>query len=367
MRKFTIVEIENSFMNFFTPAVLIAAGLFLFELFTWPFTFFRWIIYEAGINVDLNVLSAILANITGILVCLVIYFVFIPRLKVKNAQYKEPTLPNLLLIAPVFLGIIFVRIIITLIFEYFGTTIYLLPPWFMESYSQLIDPMIMIQFLIYQFIVIPIYAELLYRRTVIPLLEDRGMSPFLAVIISSLGFCLLYLPYYIHTSNYASIMFWFISTFLFGLATGLIYILTRNVLFSTLYAVLYYVYRLSGEIGGVFQNDLLISAHLILSGIILTIGLIPIIYIVWSLVPRKSSSQWVSIIKSPSAPKILRGLVGYFILSLILVIFQLLVPVIIDVYVPSDRLLIFLFYTLFYLVGFSIPFMLSITSEYAQY
>lgn len=368
MRKFSIVEIENSYLNFFTPAVLIAAGLFLFELFNWPLIFLQWVIYEAGLDVDMNVLGAMLANLTGILVCLVVYFVFIPRLKVKDTQYENPNLQNLLVIAPVFLVIIFVRVIITILFTSSGNTPYLIYPWFMNSYDRLLNPMILLQFILYQFVIIPIYAELLYRRTIIPLLEDRGLSPILAVILSSLGFCLLYLPGYYHPKDSIGTIFWFISTFLFGLATGLIYILTRNVLFSIFYAIIYYAYRLSGDIGTFFQNEFLLTVHYLLSTIILIGGLILLIYVIWSLFfQRKSSVQWVNVIKTTSGSKITRGLIGYFVISVLLVSFQLIVSNLFHAFLPSDMLLIFAANTLFYLIAFSIPFWLSITSEYAQY
>lgn len=43
MRKLIIVEIENSYLNFFTPAVCIAAGLFLYSLISWPLSLLNWV------------------------------------------------------------------------------------------------------------------------------------------------------------------------------------------------------------------------------------------------------------------------------------------------------------------------------------
>jgi hypothetical protein len=367
VKKFSIVEIEDSYLNFFTPAVLVAAGLFLQYFFTWPLSFINILIYESDRTINLDLLGAIIANVIGVIICFIVFFLLIPRLKVQDTEYEDITSRSVLIVCGVFLVVLFFRIIVSFFFEFIGSTIYLVRPWFIDSYILLSDPLIRVLFLSYQFVLLPIYTELLYRRTIIPLLEDRGLSPILAVILSSLGFCLLFLPEYMRTTNYPGTAFWFISTFLFGLATGLIYILTRNVLLSIFYSMLYYAYRYSGELGPIFNNELLIAANFLLSIFILVCGLVLVIYVIWTLLQKKSSQQWVNVIKTPSAPKIGRGIIGYFFISVVLVIIQIFASDIIHSLFSSDILLIFAAYTLFYLVAFSIPFWLSITSEYAQY
>ena len=368
MRKFSIIEIENSYLNFFTPAVLIAAGIFLQYLFSWPLSFLNIIFAEADGLIDLNVMNAIIGNVTGIAICCVVYFIFIPRLKVQDAEYEDPNPKSLITVCSVFLIVLCLRIIVSFSFELMGRSIYPRHPWFINSYNLLSDPIISILFLTYQFILLPIYIELLYRRTIIPLLEDRGLSPFFSVILSSFGFCLLFLPDYLQTTNYPGTAFWFISTFLFGLATGLIYIFTRNVLFSIFYSICYYAYRFSGEIGSSLQDDFLLTANFLLSILILIGGLILLISFIWILLSQKESSlAWVNVLRTPSVPKITRGIIGYLLISVVLVIIQLLVSRLIITLFSSDLLLMFGAYTLFYLVAVSIPFWLSITSEYAQY
>ena len=367
MRKFSIVEIEDSYLNFFTPAVLIAAGLFLQYFFSWPLSFINLLIYESDRTINLDLLGAIIANIIGIVICFVVYFLLIPRLKVQDTEYEDLSSRSMLIVCGVFLVVLFFRLVVSFIFEFSGSTIYLVRPWFINSYILLSDPLICALFLSYQFILLPIYTELLYRRTIIPLLEDRGLSPFLAVILSSLGFCLLFLPEYMRTTNYPGTAFWFISTFLFGLATGLIYILTRNVLLSIFYSIVYYAYRYSGELGPIFNNELLITTNFLLSILILVSGLVLVIYVIWTLLQKEASQRWVNVIKTHSTPKIGRGIVGYFFISVVLVIIQIFVSDVIHTFFSSDIFLIFAAYTLFYFIAFSIPFWLSITSEYAQY
>jgi len=365
VRKFNIVEIENSYLNFFTPAVIIAAGIFLFNLFSWPSALIDWLIEEANISVNQDLVRGLIANIIAILICLIVYFVFIPRLKVKDVTYDNPELKNVSTVFSIFFVVIFFRILLTIIFETLGSNIYLITPWYLDSYHQLLNPGVLLQFILHQFFIIPVYTEILYRRTVIPLLEDRGLSPFFAVILSSSGFCLLYLPEYLYTTNYLGTLYWFGSTFFFGLATGFIYIITRNVIFSILYAAIYYIYRFIHELGTTFQDETLLHFHLFLNIVILILGIITISFVIWDLFMKES--RWVKIIKTPSAPQITRGVVGYFSISLILVSIHLILIGFIELLTSFNILVTFILKTIFYLIAFSIPFWLTITSEYAQF
>jgi hypothetical protein len=54
MRKLEIVEIENSFLNFFTPAMIIATGFFLYNLFVYPLLILQWLSYEDNPNFGID-------------------------------------------------------------------------------------------------------------------------------------------------------------------------------------------------------------------------------------------------------------------------------------------------------------------------
>lgn len=364
MRKLIIFEIENSYLNFFTPAVCIAAGLFLYGLISWPLSLLNWVFHIFKINIDLKLLPLILQNLSGLIVCLIVYFVFIPRLKVQDADFKKASSISFIIVLLVFCTVIFFRILLTAMVEFFGVKIEAPFPWFLKSYDQLLNPMGMFFFLLYQLIISPLFTELVYRRTVIPLLEDRGLSPIHAVILSSLGFCLLYLPSYIQTSNPLNSLYWFVSTFLFGLATGIIYILTRNILFPILYAAFYYVYRLTDTFGSYFGNELLLMIQNLTNYATLLAGLVVIMYVILKLIAPKSPTNWVNIIKMRSVLNIKRGVIGFFIISFGLTGIQLLMNPIQKILTNSEY---FIVNTLFYLVVFTIPFWLIITTEYAQY
>ena len=89
MRKLEIVEIENSYLNFFTPAVIIATGYFLYNLFVYPLVIIQWLSYENKINISMiDFYTLIIPNITCLLGVLFIYLIIIPRLKVVDAEYR---------------------------------------------------------------------------------------------------------------------------------------------------------------------------------------------------------------------------------------------------------------------------------------
>ncbi|MFX0205199.1 MAG: type II CAAX prenyl endopeptidase Rce1 family protein [Candidatus Hodarchaeota archaeon] len=370
MRKFHIAEIENSYLNFFTPAVIVAIGFFLINLFDFPITLFHWFNSFLDLNLDHNILNVAFANISMLLICLIAYYVLIPRLKLEDPIYQEPDLENFAIV-PLFLCVvIFLRVVLTFVFESYGVVIYDVPPWFLSyNYYPLFDDSFLILFLIFELITIPLFTESVYRRVIIPLLEDRGLSPIFAVILSSLAFCLLDLPYYISTTNYLGTLYWFISTFFYGFATGMIYIYTRNILFSVLYASVYHFYRMSDFLGRILQNELLILIRDSIHLLTFLGSIIVVVYIVWITIRDVPTNGWIRFLKTiriESAPNIKRGIIGYFLISVSLVVIQMLATDLISQLTWNNELGHLLLNSLFYLIAFSIPFWLSVTTEYVQ-
>ena len=129
--------------------------------------------------------------------CLILFialFVFIPRLNVFDADYKEVNKSGFIIVLLVFCFAMCYRFLLTVLFDFLKIQLYDAMPSFVCSYSKFYDPFFLYFFIIYFVIVTPLFTEIIYRRTVIPLLEDRGLSPFHAVIVSSFGFCLFHLP-----------------------------------------------------------------------------------------------------------------------------------------------------------------------------
>ena len=91
MKKIEIVEIENSFLNFFTPAVLVAISYFFFNLIGWPSLFLKDVIIQSNLKIDLNLVHLIVSNIFLATTCICLYYllIYLPRLKVHDAEFQE--------------------------------------------------------------------------------------------------------------------------------------------------------------------------------------------------------------------------------------------------------------------------------------
>ena len=106
MRKIEIIEIENSFLNFFTPAVLVPVSYFLFNLIAWPSLFLRYLITQSGTDIDLNLVHSVFSILFMSLTCSILYYIliYLPRLKVHDSDYKKPSKLSFWIVS-VFLGI----------------------------------------------------------------------------------------------------------------------------------------------------------------------------------------------------------------------------------------------------------------------
>ncbi|MFW9854387.1 MAG: hypothetical protein ACFFFG_04975 [Candidatus Thorarchaeota archaeon] len=369
MRKIEIVEIENSFLNFFTPAIIIASGYFLINLISWPLSLLPWAANQANIRFDFNLLFLISPIVAGILVSLIVYFIFIPRLKVIDAEYKTLSRESSIMLLVLFCVAMSIRLSFgTLITEFLGGSIELLLPWYLPSYNLLFVTPLYLSFFLIGRVVIHGFTELIYRRTAIPSLEDRGLAPSHAVVTSSVGFILLDLSYYLNTPNLLSNIFWLGSTFIYAILTGLIYVFTRNVFYCFLYALIYDFYKLTDILGSQLNNDILNLVYVLISIFALAVGLITIIYItVTVLISRsKVTADWIKTLKKRSVPKVRKGLIGFIIIAFVLVLSQYLITSIISGVTQFHLPDYIVYHTIFFLVAFSIPFWLSITTEYAR-
>ncbi len=369
LRKINIAEIENSYLNFFTPAVIVAIGYFLFNLIAWPLAFIQWLTGEIdSTTFGLIVMILILFLISGI-----VLFLFIPRLKVLDVDYKE--------VSGIGLVTVFLLVCVAASFQTLLKELYRFldiklkneEPWFISSYKDLKDPILLLLFLFYSCCAYPIFTELFYRRMIIPLLEDRGLSPFHAVILSSLGFAFIELPSIFIDPNYTYYTYTLLLVLILGFCAGLIYILTRNVLFPVLFGTLYYFYDNIGFLGKILEKNSLHMMYDLLTGISFLISLGVMIYIILKLIETEITVNWVKEIKKTSVPNIHRGVIGFFILSLGLLGIQILVVKIgrnitnTEEHYPANVFPdYFTFITIFYLIAFSVPYWLTISTEYAQ-
>ncbi len=374
MRKIEIVEIENSYLNFFTPAVLVAVGYFLFNLIAWPFFFYQLEILLPNLQTDssLLLLKYILPNISYTILLAIIFFVIIPRLKVKYTEYKKANVHGIAIVLVFFCIVTTFQAILFGLIEFFDLEVdkelFYGAPWFVGNWTELENPVLMSLFLIFKLVMNPLFLELIYRRLMIPLLEDRGLSPFHAVILASLGDSFISIPHYLLRPNpdFVRDSFAFLLSFVFGIFAGLIYIWTRNILFPFILGALFSLHNeVIAEIGVVMNDATLLVADDLIIGIsfIITFGII--FYLVVDLMRNQFSLEWFKTLKKPSAPYIKKGVVGFFIISLGLLLIQAIVAKIgreLTGGLPDY----FYYIMIFYVIAFSVPFWLSIQTEFAQ-
>ncbi|MHA1968212.1 MAG: hypothetical protein ACW964_10465, partial [Candidatus Hodarchaeales archaeon] len=105
LRKLEIVEIEDSYFNFFTPAIVVVIGYFLFNLIFWPYLIVDGFILENEVTIsaflnriipDLPVLtiSSLLEIIILLLFSVLLYYIFVIRLKVRSSEYRKVSISS---------------------------------------------------------------------------------------------------------------------------------------------------------------------------------------------------------------------------------------------------------------------------------
>jgi len=327
--------------NFSTPAIISAVYLSLIFLIEFPFAF---LLHLFHFPIDI-VISKILVLLFSQMICTIIFvFLIIPFLGIKDVEFNRVNVSGFFAfisifclfwasIIPVTLGLSVISNILGLDVEIFkNTTIFL-------SKGHLGDPFAIVLWLITGTLSLAIFMEYLYRRTLIPLLEKRGMSSFSAVITSSLVFALVNIPFslglqitlltesnllnmYLSKYNLLNSIVYalnlFLTTFILGLACGITYILTRNIVFSIIVHCLgilpYYLIE-------IFYNNVIIISLLSLLIIVMNIsGLLVGLNILLTSFNPLSQNEWIIILKKKSSININRGLIGFFAIFLGIII-----------------------------------------------
>jgi membrane protease YdiL (CAAX protease family) len=366
MKKVTVVEIENSLLNFFTPAVIVPITYFLFNLVAWALLFLNWLIMELKIQIDTSYLGSFLTIFSTFVIGLLVLFIFIPRLKILDADFKEVNLAGILILLSSFCVVILFLTIINTAIDIYEIKIDLLPDYMYYYFQVQKNPFFLLMFFFDNLLAYPLFTELIYRRTMIPLLEDRGLSPKFAVIIASIGHCMINIPSYLIMPDPTHNIYIFITTFIFGLFSGSIYIFTRNIKLSLVFAAMFnVVYNLNFMIPFI-QNSLLKSVYNVSISFLAFIAGFIIINLLINVMKKLDYYEWVETLKKTSAPNIGRGMIGFFIISLGLLLLQTIVVKIgreITAQLFPDY---FLYISIFYFIAFTIPFWLTISSEYVS-
>ena len=179
----------------------------------------------------------------------------------------------------------------------------------------------------------PLFEELLYRRTIIPLLDKRGLAPFTTVLTSSIVFAIAHFPNDLINGNlYGGIMHC-MGVFYISITIGFSYVITRNILFPILIHSAINFISFSGPLVITLGNEVLL---LIYNTSIICIGITGIsvlVYSVWRYFKRKST-DWVILLKRRSSQNIKSGLISFLIIG----ITSAFVPIMIEI-ISMNRLI----------------------------
>jgi membrane protease YdiL (CAAX protease family) len=319
-------------LNFSTPAIIAAFYLSLQFLIEFPVAF---LLYVIPLTNDI-VMSKLFVLLISQVICTVIFiFIIIPFLKVKDIKFNSINQTSFFTFIAVFCLFWAILIQITLCFSIISNILDIEVALFRNTLPLSKDHrgslLSVIIWLLAGTLGVATFLEYVYRRTLIPLLEKRGMSPFAAVLTSSCAFAFVNIPFnlgfqitflgesnllniYLSRYNLVNSLFYsltlFITAFLLGLACGFVYVLTRNILFSIIihcFGILpYYVMEL-------FNDNVIFISFLGLLIIVMNIaGLFIAIYTVYTIFTATSKTEWITILKNKSSADINRGLVGFF-------------------------------------------------------
>ncbi|MFX1251639.1 MAG: lysostaphin resistance A-like protein [Promethearchaeota archaeon] len=322
-----IKEKNETWLNFFTPALVVAVGGALFGFLNLlPVLVLPLVGPVLPFELDLVTISLLQAFLSQIIGAVIIFFVLIPFFKVKKVEYQTVSgfnfLRTILLACFTFAGGYLISRVLIIIFLGLGLVPQSGYGSFFLTAEHVANPFIIVLYFAVPTIGAPVFEELLYRRMLIPLLEERGMAPFAAVVASSLIFAFGHLPNDLLNGNLAGAVVHISNVLIIGLVLGLTYILTRNILFSMIIHGLINFMSFLGPFVLVMENDGLLAVYGLTSLLILLVGISVAIFAIWQYL-RVSTADWVNLIKEKSAINILPGLVGFLIIAAVLTLLPL--------------------------------------------
>lgn len=314
-----IEEKKGKFLNFFTASMVVGIGGLLLSFLTFLISFIMLFtdFYVFFDYVVINLLFLFFAQFIGIFI---VYYVFIPLFKVKDSEFHPITILNsvrtVLLIGGTFTLIVSLNLILLYIFRLFNlgpqsayTNIILSP-------EHLTNPLNVLIYYLPLTIGAPIYEELVYRRLLVPLLERRGMNPLTAILSSSLLFALAHLPEDLIGGNLTGIIMHITAVFLIGFSSGLIYILTRNVLYSIIIHGILNFISFSGALVSIIANSTLTLTYDFIYWTIFILGFGVLFYVLWQIF-RKREVEWIILVRKKNTKPILYGFSGLIIIGLV--------------------------------------------------
>ena len=312
---------SSKFMDYFLPAVAISLGSILMSLIQ-VLSVFLLSFFELFLLVDGRIANLLILLLSQMIGAPIVYYGLISFFKVRQSEYHPITMNSfgktIILFCLAFSAysisnIVFVNICIA--FDLIPQTGY---TGILLTVDHLQNPVNVALFFIPTTIGAALFEELLFRRMLIPLLEQRGMSSFSAVFASSLVFALSHLATDLVGGNLAGGIIHLWSVFLLALALGMAYVLTRNVIFPI------FIHALANFISFIAPLLILMEADILLllrSFAVISImiaGLIIGVNAIFKYI-RGSPADWIEIIRKKSEYKITSGLIGFVIIGYLLI------------------------------------------------
>ncbi len=355
-----IVERDETFLNFLTPAILIMVGLLILSIGALSLIMVH---FSIPVLIPDPIMASIQMNLFGQIIGIIITLIFlIPFFKLKEVESRFPTVFRTLKVLGVACFALTVALGLALVL-FFAFSALGIP--IEHSYGNIIlgpehlsNPWNLVLFFATATVGAAIFEELIFRRMLIPALEVRGMAPTAAVIASSLGFALIHVPNDLLNGSPGYVVTHFITTFTIGLMLGFVYVFTRNVIYPMI---------IHGFINAVaFTELILISIDdfnllLIYAGILLVLLFIGIIVGVLALIWffRDPVPAWVETLRIKSKISIISGLAGYLVIAFGIISIQVLAELgIAFAFTPNGFLIyssligfyVFYFFLLLYIV-----------------
>ncbi|MHA2268182.1 MAG: CPBP family intramembrane glutamic endopeptidase [Promethearchaeota archaeon] len=324
-----IKEKKGKFLNFFTPAMVIASGSVLLNFLSFFISFIVSLIGNS-IQMDFIILNLTILFISQFIGIFIAYYVFIPLFKVRNTEHRPASSSNLIKTMLLTCATFTISYISNLILVNIFRAFQVIPQ---SGYNNVLlnsehlgNPFnILIYFLPFT-IGAPVYEELVYRRTLIPLMEKRGMGTMAAAISSGLIFALAHLPGDLINGNISGGIIHCWVVFLIGISLGLIYIITRNVIFPIIiHGVLNFI-SFSGPLAAISGDNMIFLSYTILVITIAILGGIVLVIGLWQLFSKRTL-EWVIVLRKKSSIHISRGFIGLLAISTI----SLLIPIILQI------------------------------------
>jgi membrane protease YdiL (CAAX protease family) len=327
-------ESKNKY-SFLAPALVLSAGMALMAVIQVVILSIEIITPQLIFGEDPIIANLAILFLSQIIGTVVLVFIIIPLLKVKSTEYAATSSNNLLkTILTLCIGFSIVYVssqILVSIFSILGLGIENSYSAVLLTTEHLNNPFnIILQFTAVS-IGAPLFEELLYRRTMIPLLEKRGASPVAAVFAMSIVFALSHTINDLVNGNITYTITHFWNVFLIGATCGIAYILTRNVLYPILIHGVINLLSFGANFIVIMDNEYLLVNYRLLMGLITIIGLILAVYVIWKYF-KSPLASWVSVIKKKSTANILPGLLVFITIFIGMILIITVSPIAIAIY-----------------------------------